>query len=110
MTSANDVNHINELDEIIGEPEDSRSGFIPQGYVPPTQVNQITLDTVFSSLHAGIADFKKGAFFSTFFGFAYFAMGLLAGHLRAGDRILFADLPADRRLPADRTDRGHRPL
>ncbi|MFN3225726.1 MAG: DUF2189 domain-containing protein [Hyphomicrobiales bacterium] len=77
MTSANDVNNINELDEIIGEPEDSRAGFVPQGYVPPTKVNQISLDTVFSSLHAGISDFKKGAFFSTFFGAAYFVMGLL---------------------------------
>ena len=77
MTSANNVNHINELDEIIGESDDSQSGFIPQGYVPPTEVKSITLDTVFSSLHAGIADFKKGAFISTFFGFAYFAMGLL---------------------------------
>lgn len=77
MTSANDVNNISELDEIIGEPEDSRAGFVPQGYVPPTKVNQISLDTVFSSLHAGISDFKKGAFVSTFFGAAYFIMGLL---------------------------------
>jgi uncharacterized membrane protein len=77
MSSANDSQTINELDEIIGEPDDSRSGFVPEGYVPPTQVNSITLDTVFSSLHAGIADFKKAAFVSTFFGFAYFAMGLL---------------------------------
>ncbi len=77
MSSANDSQTINELDEIIGEPDDSRSGFVPQGYVPPTQVNTITLDTVFSALHAGIADFKKAAFVSTFFGFAYFAMGLL---------------------------------
>lgn len=77
MTSANDVNDINELDEIIGEPEDSRAGFVPQGYVPPTQVNAITLDTVFSALHAGIADYKKAAVFSTFFGFAYFVMGVL---------------------------------
>lgn len=77
MTSANDVQGINELDEVIGEPEDSRAGFIPQGYVPPTKVNDISLDTVFSALHAGIADFKKAAFFSTFFGFTYFAAGLL---------------------------------
>ncbi len=77
MTSANDVQDINELDEIIGEPEDSRAGFVPQGYVPPTKVNDISLDTVFSALHAGIADFKKAAFFSTFFGFTYFAAGLV---------------------------------
>lgn len=77
MSSGNESQTINELDEIIGEPDDSRSGFVPQGYVPPTQVNSITLDTVFSSLHAGIADFKKAAFVSTFFGAAYFIMGLL---------------------------------
>lgn len=77
MTNATEVDGIKELDEIIGEPEDGQSGFIPQGYVPPTDINSITLDTVFSSLHAGIADYKKAAFFSTFFGFAYFAAGLL---------------------------------
>ncbi|MFK7792077.1 MAG: DUF2189 domain-containing protein [Devosiaceae bacterium] len=77
MTSANEMQGINELDEIIGEPDSSQSGFVPQGYVPPTQVNTITLETVFSSLHAGIADFKKAAFVSTFFGAAYFVMGLL---------------------------------
>lgn len=77
MTSANEMQDINELDEIIGEPEDGQSGFVPKGYVPPTEVNTITLDTVFSSLHAGIADFKKAAFFSAFFGFAYFVAGSL---------------------------------
>ncbi|MEM6711146.1 MAG: DUF2189 domain-containing protein [Pseudomonadota bacterium] len=73
MSTADDVN---SLDEIIGEPDDGRSPFIPQGYVPPTKVNRITSDTVFSALHAGIADFKKAAYFSTFFGFVYFAAGL----------------------------------
>jgi uncharacterized membrane protein len=76
MTSANDMQVLGELDEVIGEPRDARAGFVPQGYVPPTSVNTISLDTVFSALHAGIADFKKAAFFSTFFGFAYFAAGL----------------------------------
>ncbi len=77
MTSANDIQDINELDEVIGEPDPSSTGFVPQGYVPPTQVNTISLDIVFNALHAGIADFKKGAFLSTFFGFAYFLMGLV---------------------------------
>ncbi|MBV6658930.1 MAG: DUF2189 domain-containing protein [Devosiaceae bacterium] len=75
MASANETTNIGELDEVIGV--DQGGGFIPEGYVPPTEVNRISLDTVFSSIHAGIADFKKAAVFSTFFGFVYFAAGLL---------------------------------
>lgn len=77
MTGSNDSHTLDELEEIIAEPDNQQGGFVPEGYMPPTQVNTITLDTVFSALHAGIADFKKAAFFSTFFGFAYFAAGLL---------------------------------
>ncbi|MEM6381807.1 MAG: DUF2189 domain-containing protein [Pseudomonadota bacterium] len=73
---ANESGAIGDLDEVIGAEADAE-GFIPKGYVPPTEVNQITLDTVFEAVHAGIADFKKAAFVSTFFGFAYFAAGLL---------------------------------
>ena len=76
MASANDTSSARDLDEIIGS-DDPGGGFIPQGYRPPTEVNAITLDTVFSALHAGIADFKKTSFISAFFGIAYFVAGML---------------------------------
>lgn len=77
MTTENSQT-LNELDEIIGEPEETRAGagLVPTDYVPPTKVNAITVDDVFAAVNAGIADFKKAAFVSTFFGFVYFAAGL----------------------------------